>query len=175
MYSRKTPQVDVNSLSQELNGKVSVSDIGQDDDGNLTVLVRWYGFPEDEPTELTIAQMLDGGHLMLDKYLEEHKSHRRPDLYKAFKQKVQAYQMKLKDTRVISVDEHSTNEGYWDRTLDDFRPLRYRHTENPPMCFSDSFPIWKTCYFRVMNFRLRLLLNECLFLVFTDLYQRLNQ
>ena len=94
MYSRKTLQVDVNSLSQELSGRVSVSDIGQDDDGNLTVLVRWYGFPEDEPTELTIAQMLDGGHLMLDKYLEENKSDIRPDLYKAFKQKVQAYQMK---------------------------------------------------------------------------------
>ena len=51
----------------------SIADIGQDDVGNLTVLVRWHGFPDDEPTELTIKQMLDGGHLMLDKYLEGSK------------------------------------------------------------------------------------------------------
>ena len=61
---------------------------------------------------------------MLDKYLEENKSDIRPDLYKAFKQKVQAYQRRLKNTQIISIDEHSTNEGYWNRTLDDFHQLR---------------------------------------------------
>ena len=82
----------------------SIVDIGQDDHGNLNVLVRWYRFPEEEATELTIAQMLDGGHLILDKYLEENKSDIRPDLYKAVKQKIQVYQKQLKDTQVISVE-----------------------------------------------------------------------
>ena len=40
----------------------SIAEVCQDEHGNLHVLVRWYGFPKDEPTELTIAQMLDGGH-----------------------------------------------------------------------------------------------------------------
>ena len=50
----------------------SVVDIEQDNNGNVTVLVQWYGFSEDDLTELTSAQMLDGRHLMLDKCLEVH-------------------------------------------------------------------------------------------------------
>ena len=101
----------------------SITELGQDEHGNLNVLIRWYELPDDEPAELTIAQMLDGGQLMLDRYLEDILSDVRPDLYEIFKQKVQAYQKRLQDTQVISVHEHSTNEGYWNRTLDDFRPL----------------------------------------------------
>ena len=44
---------------------------------------------KDEPTELIIGQLLEGGHRMLDKYLEDNN---------------QAYQRELKDTQVIPVD-----------------------------------------------------------------------
>ena len=36
------------------------------------------------PMELTVKQMLDGGHLMLDKYLEDNKDDIRPEIYTAF-------------------------------------------------------------------------------------------
>ena len=91
---------------------------------------------------------------MLDRYLGEHKSDIRPDLYNRVKQKVRAYQKKLKDTQVVSVDEHSTNEGYWNRTLEDFRPLRYRYRKTIRFVFRALCPTWMICYSRLMNFRL---------------------
>ena len=118
----------------------SVANVDQDENGNLIVFVRWYGFPDDDPTELTVTQMLDGGHLLLDKYLEDNKEDIRPAIYTAFKQRIHDYQKSLKNTSLISVEPDSTPESYWKRSLGDFRALRYRYDANPPDNFTrDAF------------------------------------
>ena len=74
----------------------SVADIDQDEQGNLTVFVRWHGFSDGDPMELAVKQMLDGGHLMLDKYLEDNKDDIRPELHTAFKKKYELIRNRLK-------------------------------------------------------------------------------
>jgi len=118
----------------------SVANVDQDENGNLIVFVRWYGFPDDDPTELTVTQMLDGGHLLLDKYLEDNKEDIRPAIYTAFKQRIHDYQKALENTSLISVESDSTPDSYWKRSLGDFRALRYRYHANPPDNFTrDAF------------------------------------
>ena len=56
--------------------------------------------------------MLDGGHLALDKYLEENKEDIRREINTAFKKKVQVYLKFLKNTDLISVEADSTKDSY---------------------------------------------------------------
>ena len=109
---------------------------------------------------------------MLDKYLEENKSDICPHIYKAFKQKVQAYQKRRKDTQVSSVDEYSTNESHWNRALNDFRLLRYRYESNPPGCFSDTLSDMDDLLFSVNELSVNSLTKQATIPGFSPTYIR---
>ena len=68
-----------------------ITDVGQDDNGNLFVKVSFLGFPDDEPTECTLEQVLDGAHLLLSQCIEDNKSDLRNDIYQAFRNAIDAY------------------------------------------------------------------------------------
>jgi len=77
-----------------------ITDVGQDENGNLQVLVSFLGFPDDDPTECTIEQVLDGAHLLLSQYIEDNKSNLREDLYQAFRDAIDAHMAKIASIEV---------------------------------------------------------------------------
>ena len=63
--------------------------VSQDEKGYITVGVVWYGFPNDDPEWLPLENVLDGAHLLLDKFIRENKDSIEPNLYQEVNRKIQ--------------------------------------------------------------------------------------
>ena len=66
-----------------------IHSVGQDNNGNIEVKVIWYGFPDEDPEALPLQNVLEGAHLLLDKYVDDHKNEIKPSLYREIKRAVQ--------------------------------------------------------------------------------------
>ena len=62
--------------------------IAQDEKGYITVGVVWYGFPNDEPEWLPLENVLDGAHLLLNKFIADNKRTMDPALHREISRKV---------------------------------------------------------------------------------------